>query len=75
MKHESDGDTNCNWRVQYSDQIIQTRTGVTRNKRMRRGHPNNSILDIGQNTENSPEDLRRLGVTQATGENHWQTLV
>ena len=26
-------------------------------------HPNNSIIENGQNTDNSPGDLRRLAVT------------
>ena len=26
MKHESDGDTNCNWRARYSHQRISTET-------------------------------------------------
>ena len=33
-------------------------------KRTSRDHPNYSVLGIGQNTEKSPEDLRRLAVTQ-----------
>ena len=28
------------------------------------GHPNYSIVKLGQNTEKSPGDLRRLAVTQ-----------
>ena len=32
--------------------------------------PNYSIVEIGQNTENSPGDLRRLTVTQTPVENH-----
>ena len=30
-----------------------------------RDHPNNSITENGQNTEKSPEDWRRLAVTQS----------
>ena len=29
------------------------------------GHPNNSIIENGQNTEKSPGDLSRLAVTQS----------
>ena len=31
---------------------------------MKGDHPNDSIIENGQNTEKSPGDLRRLAVTQ-----------
>ena len=43
---------------------IGTRTGGLGNKRTSRDHPNYSIIEIGQNTEKSPGDLKRLAVTQ-----------
>ena len=46
-------------------QRIGTETGGLENKRTSRNHPNYSIIKIGQNTERSPEDLRRLDVTQS----------
>ena len=64
MKHESDGDTNCNWRTQHSHQRIGTRTERLRNKRLSRDHPNYSIIKTSRNTEKSPGDLRRLALTQ-----------
>ena len=41
-------------------------------KKNRRGGdcPNYSIIEISQNTEKSPEDLRRLSVTQTPVKNH-----
>ena len=60
LKHESDGDTNCNWCSCYSHQRIGTGTGGLVNKRTSEDHPYYSIVEIGQNTEKSPEDLRRL---------------
>ena len=38
-------------------------------------HPNYSIIKIGQNTEKSPGNLRRLAITQTVVRNHWLTLV
>ena len=35
-----------------------------------RDYPNDSITENGQNTEKSPSDLRRLGVTQTPVKNH-----
>ena len=41
---------------------------------MNRDHPNYSIVKIGQNTEESPEDFK-LAVTQTPEKNHQLTLV
>ena len=60
MDHESDGDTNCGW---YTWNNLQ-RTGRLENKRTSRDHPDYIIIKIGQNTEKSPGDLRKLAVTQ-----------
>ena len=38
-------------------------------------HPNDSIIEDGQNTEKSPGDLRRLAVTQTPMKNHQLTLM
>ena len=38
-------------------------------------HPNNSIIENGQNTEKSPGDLRRLAVTQSSVKDHHLTLL
>ena len=38
-------------------------------------HPNNSIIENGQNTEKSPGDLRRLAVTQSPVKEHQLTLM
>ena len=68
-KHESDGNTNCNWCSWYSHQRIGTRTGGIKRKRMSGNHPN-SIIEISQNTEKSPDNLRKFGVTQTPVRNH-----
>ena len=38
-------------------------------------HPNCCIIEIGQNTEKSPGDLRRLAVTQTQVKDHQLTLL
>ena len=38
-------------------------------------HPNNSIIENGQNTEKSPGDLRRLAVTQSPVKDDQLTLM
>ena len=50
-------------------------TGGLGNKRTSGDHPNHSIIKIGQNTEKSSGDLRRLAVIQTSVRNHRLTLV
>ena len=56
MKHESDGDTNSSWSARYSYQMIHKGTGGLGNKWTSGNYPNYSIVEIGQNTEKSPEE-------------------
>ena len=63
MEYESDDYTNCNWCSWYNHQRIGTWTGRLGNGRTSRDHPNYGIVKIGQNTEKSPGDIRRLTVT------------
>ena len=57
-EHEGDGDTNCNWRIWNNPQRIGTETGKFGNKKTSEGHPDSSIIMIGQNTEKSLEELK-----------------
>ena len=52
-----------------------TRTGGLGNNRTGWDCPNYSIIEIDQNNEKSPEDLRRFAVTQIPVENHQLTLM
>ena len=63
MEQEDDGDTNCKSYARYKPQRIGKGTRRFENKRTSRGHPDYSIIKIGQSTEKSPGDLRRLAVT------------
>ena len=79
MEHESDGDTNCNFYSWYSHQRIGTSIEGLGNKRASGDHPNYGIIEISQNTEKSPGDLRRLVANQSPDRNHrlmlaWKTL-
>ena len=75
MKHESDVYTNHNWRPWYSHRRIIKGSRRLGKKRTRGDHPNYYIIVIGQNTEKSPEDLRRLAVTQTSLKDHQLTLM
>ncbi len=75
MEHEGDGNTNCNCCTGNNPSRIDTETGRFGNKRTSEDHPDNSIDEIGKNTENSPGDLRKLVVTQTPVGNHQLTLV
>ena len=46
-----------------------------KNQRTSGDPPDNSIIEISQNTENSFGDLRRLAVTQTPERAHQQTLL
>ena len=62
MKDESDGNINCNWHARYSHQRIGTGTGGFGKKRTIGDDPTNSVVEIGQNTEKRPGDLRFLSL-------------
>ena len=72
MEHENNRDTNCNSGSWYPHERIGTGTGGLGNKRTSEDYPNNDIVEIGQNTEKSPGDFRRLAQTVR---NHLLTLV
>ena len=67
----NNNNTNNDWRSSHSHQ----RTGGHENKRTGGDHPNYCINEIGQNTEKSPGDLRRLAVTQTPVKDHQLTLI
>ena len=75
MEHESDDYTNCNWCSWFSHQRIDTRTGKLGKNRTNGNHPNYRIIEIGQNTEKSPGDLRRHAVSQTSVKDHQLALM
>ena len=75
MEHESDNYINCDWCFWYCHQRINKGTGGLGNNRTSGSHTNYYIIEIGQNTEKSPGDLRTLTVTQTPVENHQLTLM
>ena len=72
---EYDDYTNCNWCTSYNHQRIDTWTGGLGNKKTSGDHPNYCIIEIGQNAEKSPGNLRRVVVTQNSVRNHQLMLV
>ena len=70
VEHESENSTNCNWYSWYSHQKIGKRTGGLENSGTSEDCPNYSIDEVGQNTEKSPGDLRRLAVTKTPVKDH-----
>ena len=76
--NESDSDINCNRYAQYSQLRINKETERTGNN-SNGDHPNDRTVKIGQNTEKSHGDLRRLAFTQTSVKDHqlmlmWKTL-
>ena len=61
-------------RLVQSPSIVQV-SGRLKNKRTSGDHSNYSIVEIGQNTKMSPEDLRTHVVPQTPVENYQLMLV
>ena len=68
-------DANCNWRTRNGSQSFEEGTGRVENQRTNCYHTNYSIIQISQNTEMSPGDLRRLALTQTPEKSHLLMLV
>ena len=62
----------CFW---YSHQRINKRTGGLGGRRTSGDHPNYYIIENGQNTGNTPGDLRKLALTQTPVKNHQLKLI
>ena len=62
-EYEGDGDTSCNWSPRDSPQSQEN--GLEELKISR-----SPLIKISKNTKKSPEDLRRLGGTLTSVENH-----
>ena len=68
MEYEADNYNNCDWCFWHSHLRIIKGTGGLRGRRTSGDHPNYNIIENGQNTEKSPEDLRRLAVDSNSSE-------
>ena len=75
MEHAGDNYTNCNWCVWNSNYRITKGAGGHGSWQTSVDHPNDSIIENGQNTEKSHGDLRRLAVTQSPVKDHQLTLM
>ena len=64
MEDEGDNHSNCNWCFRYRKNRVIKGTGGLGSWGTSGHHPNNSIIENGQNTGKSPRDLRRPAVTQ-----------
>ena len=75
MEHNGDGDTNSNWCTWNGSQILSKKTRRVGNLRTSGDHPKKSIVGVGQNTEKSPRDPRRLAVSKTPEKDDQPTLV
>ena len=57
MEHESDGDSNCNWRAWHVPQRFGAGTIGLGDKKTSGDHPIYRVINIAQSTEKSPGDL------------------
>ena len=74
---EPDGDNyiNCDWCFWYSNKRIIKGTRWLGSWWPSGDHPNDSIIENGQNTEKSPGDLGRIAITQTPVKDHQPTLM
>ena len=72
VKHDGDGDTNYSWNNPHR---LERKTGAIGKQRKNRDYKDLSITEIGENTEKSPGDMRRLIVTQTLVKVHLLTMV
>ena len=75
MEHEGDNYTKCDWYFWYSNKRIIKGGGELGSWQPSGDHPNDSIIENDQNTENIPGNLRRLAVTQTPLKDHQLTLM
>ena len=75
VEHECDDDTNCNWCSWYGPKKLGRKIWGSGNQRKNQDHPNYRIIKIGQNTGKSPDNLRRLAVTQTPLKDYLLMLV
>ena len=75
VEHEGDNDINCNWPSWTGLQRLGKEAGRVGNHRKNRDDLDNSIVKIGQYTELSPGDLRRLAIIQTSVKDHLLMLV
>ena len=75
MELEGDDYANCDWCFWHSNYRIIKGPGWLGSWRTSGDHPNDSIIENGQNTEKSPVELRSLAVTQIPVKNHLLTLM
>ena len=73
MEHTGDYNTKCNWCVWNSNERITKRTRGLGSWWTSGDHPNNYIIENGQNTEKISGDLRRLAVTRTPAKDRQQT--
>ena len=79
MEHKNDIDTRCNRETRYSHQNINNGTTGFGNWWTYEDYPNYIMIEISENTEKSPGNLKRLAVTKIRVEDYqlklaWKTF-
>ena len=75
MKRDGDSETNCNWHVWNSPQRLGNRIRRLGNQRTNQDHPVYVTVEISQNTEKRPVDLKRLALTRTPAKDPQLTAV
>ena len=64
MEYEDGSDTNCNWCTWKELQKLYKLAGRAKNRRASKDHLNYWIVEISQNNEKSPGELRKIAIIQ-----------
>ena len=75
VEYESETDTISKLNIWNSLQKFWKGKERVENRSTNRDNLHHRIVEIDQNTEKSPGDLKRLGITQTVVKNHQLTLV
>ena len=73
VEHEGDGITSRNRRAWKGSQWLRKYTGRVGNQTTNKNHPDYCIVNISQNTEKCPDDLRRIALSWTPVKNHQLT--
>ena len=70
MEYEGDDYTNRDLCIRYSNWKTIKGNGGLVNWKKYGDHPNDNVVENGQNTEKTPGDVRRLAVTETPKKDH-----
>ena len=75
MEHAVDSVVSCNRCVWNGSQSLEKEVGIVGNQRTNEAYPEYKIVEIGQNVDVCPEDLRGVAIIQIPVKDRQKMLV